>query len=251
MHNPEPIPRNLSPLRRAVRRHRAQVGLATDGDADRLGVLDGEGRFVNQLQTFALLTYYLLEVRGLRGPIIKSLTTTGMVPRLGELYGVPVHETAVGFKHLGPKMRETDAIIAGEESGGYAFRGHLPERDGILSGLYFLDLMARRGKDAADLVAELFDKVGPHYYDRVDIEMSPQERTRMESRLEGLRPKSIAGMKVTAIDRKDGLRFRLGDGAWALIRLSGTEPLMRIYTEVPREELVAKVLSEVRELTGV
>ncbi|MFB3053501.1 MAG: phosphoglucomutase/phosphomannomutase family protein, partial [Dehalococcoidia bacterium] len=251
MHNPEPIPRNLSPLRRAVRRHRAQVGLATDGDADRLGVLDGEGRFVNQLQTFALLTYYLLEVRGLRGPIIKSLTTTGMVPRLGELYGVPVHETAVGFKHLGPKMRETDAIIAGEESGGYAFRGHLPERDGILSGLYFLDLMARRRKGAADLVAELFDKVGPHYYDRVDIEMSPQERTRMESRLEGLRPKSIAGMKVTAIDRTDGLRFRLDDGAWALIRLSGTEPLMRIYTEVPREELVAKVLSEVRELTGV
>ena len=251
MHNPEPIPRNLSPLRRAVRRHRAQVGLATDGDADRLGVLDGEGRFVNQLQTFALLTYYLLEVRGLRGPIIKSLTTTGMVPRLGELYGVPVHETAVGFKHLGPKMRETGAIIAGEESGGYAFRGHLPERDGILSGLYFLDLMARRRKGAADLVAELFDKVGPHYYDRVDIEMSPQERTRMESRLEGLRPKSIAGMKVTAIDRTDGLRFRLDDGAWALIRLSGTEPLMRIYTEVPREELVAKVLSEVRELTGV
>jgi len=251
MHNPEPIPRNLSPLRRAVRRHHAQVGLATDGDADRLGVLDGEGRFVNQLQTFALLTYYLLEVRGLRGPIVKSLTTTGMVPRLGELYGVPVHETAVGFKHLGPKMRETDAIIAGEESGGYAFRGHLPERDGILSGLYFLDLMARRRKDAADLVAELFDKVGPHYYDRVDIEMSPQERTRMESRLEGLRPKSIAGMKVTAIDRTDGLRFRLDDGAWALIRLSGTEPLMRIYTEVPREELVAKVLSEVRELTGV
>jgi phosphomannomutase len=111
--------------------------------------------------------------------------------------------------------------------------------------------MARRRKDAADLVAELFDKVGPHYYDRVDIEMSPQERTRIESRLEELRPKSIAGMKVTAIDRTDGLRFRLDDGAWALIRLSGTEPLMRIYTEVPREELVAKVLSEVRELTGV
>ncbi|MCH8346437.1 MAG: phosphoglucomutase/phosphomannomutase family protein [Chloroflexi bacterium] len=251
MHNPEPIPRNLSPLRRAVRRHRAQVGLATDGDADRLGVLDSEGRFVNQLQTFALLTYYLLEVRGLRGPIIKSLTTTSMVPRLGELYDVPVHETFVGFKHLGPKMRETDAIIAGEESGGYAFRGHLPERDGIVSGLYFLDLMARRNKGAADLVAELFDKVGPHYYDRLDIEMSPQERTRMESRLAGLRPQTIAGMKVTAIDRTDGLRFRLGDGAWALIRLSNTEPLMRIYTEVPREELVTKVLSEVRELTGV
>ena len=251
MHNPEPIPRNLSPLRRAVRRHGAQVGLATDGDADRLGVIDHQGRFVNQLQTFALLAYYLLEVRGLRGPIVKSVTTTSMVPRLGEIYGVPVHETAVGFKHLGPKMRDTDAIIAGEESGGYAFRGHLPERDGILSGLYFLDLMARRRKDAAGLVAELFEKVGPHYYDRVDIEMSPQEQARVESRLSDLKPDQIAGLRVTGIDTTDGLRLKLEDGAWALFRLSGTEPLMRIYTEVPREELVPVVLAQCRELAGV
>ena len=250
MHNPEPIPRNLSPLRQAIRRHGAQVGLATDGDADRLGVVDSAGRFVNQLQTFALLIYYLLEVRGLRGPIVKSVTTTGMAWRLGELYGVPVHETGVGFKYLGPKMRETDALIAGEESGGYAFRGHMPERDGILSGLYFLDLMARRGKDAAELVAELFQKVGPHYYDRIDIEMTPEERTRVESRLEGLRPETIAGLRVTGSDRTDGFRFLLDGGGWALIRLSGTEPLMRIYTEVQHEELVARVLRDVRELTG-
>jgi phosphomannomutase len=251
MHNPEPILRNLSPLRRAVRRHGAQVGLATDGDGDRLGVLDGQGRFVNQLQAFALLTYYLLEARGLRGPIVKSVTTTGMVLRLGELYGVPVHETGVGFKYLGPKMRETDAIIAGEESGGYAFRGHLPERDGILSGLYFLDLMARQRKDAAGLVEELFGKVGAHYYDRMDIEMSTQERTQVESRLSDLRPNHIAGLAVTGIDSTDGLRFKLEDGAWALIRLSGTEPLMRIYTEVPREELVPRALAECRKLAGV
>ena len=250
MHNPEPIPRNLSPLRQAIRRHGAQVGLATDGDADRLGVVDGAGRFVNQLQTFALLVYYLLEVRGLRGPIVKSVTTTGMARRLGELYGVPVHETGVGFKYLGPRMRETDALIAGEESGGYAFRGHLPERDGVLSGLYFMDLMARRGKDAAELVAELFQKVGPHYYDRVDIEMTPEERTRVESRLEGLRPEAIGGLRVTGSDRTDGLRFLLDGGGWALIRLSGTEPLMRIYTEVQDEELVARVLRECREMTG-
>jgi phosphomannomutase len=250
MHNPEPIPRNLSPLRRAVRRHAAQVALATDGDADRLGVLDGQGRFVNQLQVFALLAYYLLEVRGLRGPIVKSVTTTSMVLRLGELYGVPVHETGVGFKFLGPKMRETDAIIAGEESGGYAFRGHLPERDGILSALYFLDLMAKRRKDAADLIEELFGKVGPHYYDRVDIEMSAQERRQVESRLPGLRPDRIAGLAVTGTDSTDGLRFQLEDGAWALIRLSGTEPLMRIYTEVPREDLVPRVLAECRRLAG-
>jgi phosphomannomutase len=250
MHNPEPIPRNLAPLRRAVRRHGAQVGLATDGDADRLGVVDGSGRFVNQLQTFALLVYYLLEVRGLRGPVVKSVTTTGMAQKLGDLYGVPVHETAVGFKFLGPKMRETDALIAGEESGGYAFRGHLPERDGILSGLYFLDLMARRGKDAADLIDELYSKVGPHYYDRVDIEMTPAERSRVASKLAELSPGSIAGMTVTDTDRTDGLRFRLEDGAWALFRLSGTEPLLRIYTEVPREELVPRVLNECRKLAG-
>ncbi|MEX0801154.1 MAG: phosphoglucomutase/phosphomannomutase family protein [Dehalococcoidia bacterium] len=251
MHNPEPIARNLGPLREAVKRGGAQVGLATDGDADRLGVIDGQGRFVNQLQTFALLAYYLLEVRGLRGPMVKSVTTTGMVPKLGKLYGVPVHETAVGFKYLGPKMRESDAIIAGEESGGYAFRGHLPERDGILSGLYFLDLMARRRKEVPALIAELFDKVGPHYYDRIDIEMSAPERAEVEPRLDSLRPESIAGLAITNVDRTDGLRFTLGDGAWALIRLSGTEPLMRIYTEVPREELVPAVLRECRELTGV
>ncbi len=164
---------------------------------------------------------------------------------------MPVHETGVGFKYLGPKMRQTDAIIAGEESGGYAFRGHLPERDGILSGLYFLDLMARRRKDAADLIEELFRKVGPHYYDRVDIEMTAEERTRVESRLPELRPDRIAGLSVTGIDSTDGLRFKLEDGAWALIRLSGTEPLMRIYTEVLREELVPRVLAECRELAGV
>ncbi|MFQ5473521.1 MAG: phosphoglucomutase/phosphomannomutase family protein, partial [Dehalococcoidia bacterium] len=163
MHNPEPITRNLSATADLVREHGAQVALATDGDADRIGVLDGTGKFVDQLLTYGLLAYYLLEVRGLRGPMVKSVTTTRMIERLGELYDVPVHETPVGFKHLGPKMLESDALIAGEESGGFAFRGHLPERDGILSGLYILDLLARRGKQLPGLVEELFEKVGPHY----------------------------------------------------------------------------------------
>jgi phosphomannomutase len=156
MYNPEPIARNLEATREAVIAHGAQVALATDGDADRIGVMDHRGEFVDQLRTFALLAYYLLEVRGLRGPIVKSVTTTSMVLRLGEVYGVPVHETGVGFKFLGPKMIETDALIAGEESGGFAFRGHLPERDGILSGLYILDLMARRDKDLPALIEEVF-----------------------------------------------------------------------------------------------
>ena len=250
MHNPEPIARNLEATREAIVQAHAEAALATDGDADRIGVMDDRGEFVDQLRVFALLTYYLLEVRGLRGPIVKSVTTTSMVHRLGELYGVPVYETGVGFKYLGPKMIETDALIAGEESGGFAFRGHLPERDGILSGLYILDFMARRGKSLPELLEEVFAKVGPHYYDRVDITMTPAERDRIAGLLTTLEPSTIDGLRVTGYDRTDGLRFLLEGGAWALIRLSGTEPLMRIYTEVREGEQVQPLLEAVRELTG-
>jgi phosphomannomutase len=250
MHNPEPIERNLEPLVRAMRRLGADVGLATDGDGDRLGVIDEKGQFVNQLQTFALLAYYLLEVRGLRGPLVKSVTTTRMILRLGQIYGVPVHETGVGFKYLGPKMMQTDAIIAGEESGGYAFRGHLPERDGILSGLYFLDLMARQSRKPTDLVEELYARVGPHYYDRIDLHLTEVERHRVLERVRSLRPTEIAGRPVVDVDTTDGFRYLLEEG-WALIRLSGTEPLLRIYAEVQDQALVPRVLSACRELAGV
>jgi phosphomannomutase len=250
MHNPEPIARNLELTQTVVRDLGAQVALCTDGDADRIGVLDGNGEFVNQLETYALLAYYLLEVRGERGPMVKSVTTTSMIWKLGDAYGVPVYETPVGFKYLGPKMVETDALIAGEESGGFAFRGHLPERDGVLSGLYVLDLMAQRGKDLPGLIAELFAKVGPHYYDRIDMTMTEADRDRIAALLATLRPTDLAGLKVTGCDRTDGLRFLLPEGAWALIRLSGTEPLMRIYTEVLAREQVQPVLQAVRELTS-
>ncbi|HXG36058.1 MAG TPA: phosphoglucomutase/phosphomannomutase family protein, partial [Dehalococcoidia bacterium] len=250
MHNPEPIARNLASLIETVAREGADVGLATDGDGDRLGLIDEKGRFINQLETFALLTYYLLEVRGLRGPIVKSVTTTDMVRRLGELYGVPVHETAVGFKYLGPKMMEVDALIAGEESGGYAFRGHLPERDGVLSGLYFLDFLARRGKKPSQLLEELFERVGRHHYDRIDIPLPLEEAARLRERVRELTPKEIAGRQVQETDTTDGLRFRL-DGGWALIRFSGTEPLVRIYAEVRDEALLPRLLEDCRRLIGI
>jgi phosphomannomutase len=192
----------------------------------------------------------LLEVRGERGPMVKSVTTTSMIWKLGKAYDVPVYETGVGFKYLGPKMVESDAIIAGEESGGFAFRGHLPERDGVLSGLYIFDLMVQRGKTLPELIAEVFAKVGPHYYDRIDITLTDADRTRIAALLPTLAPKELAGLKVESEDRTDGLRFMLPDGAWALIRLSGTEPLMRIYTEVLSEDQVQPVLQAVREITG-
>lgn len=250
MSNPEPIGRNLATTAGIVRERGAQVALATDGDADRIGLLDENGDFVNALLTFGLLAYYLLEVRGLRGPIVKSVTTTNMLFRLGEIYGVDIHETPVGFKYLGPKMLEVDAIVAGEESGGFAFRGHLPERDGVLSGLYALDLMAQRGKDLTGLTEELFQKVGPHYYDRIDITMTPGKRDEIAQRLPSIDPPEIAGIPVSEIDRTDGVRLLLDGGGWALIRLSGTEPLMRIYTEVTDQQVVQPVLQAVRELTG-
>jgi len=251
MDNPEPIMRNLSLLARAVRRRNAAVGLATDGDGDRLGVIDERGEFLNQHQVFALLAYYLLEVRGERGPLVKSLTSTRMIQSLGALYGVPVFETPVGFKFLGPKMIAEDAIVAGEESGGYAFRGHLPERDGVVSALYFLDLMARRGRRPSELLAELYEKVGAHFYDRIDIHLTPEQAPILRQRLAKARPDRIAGLAVTAIDTTDGFRFHLEGGGWLLLRFSGTEPLLRIYTEVLDEALVAKVLQAGRELAGI
>ncbi len=253
IHAPEPIGRNLDALGETVRSEHADVGIATDGDADRLGVMDEQGRFVNQLQVFALLTYYLLEVRGERGPIVKSATTTQMVRRLGEIYGVPVHETAVGFKYLGPKMIETNALIGGEESGGYGFRGHVPERDGVLAGLYFLDFVARTGKRPSELLADLYAKVGPHFYDRVDVQLSGDaEREKLRERAAAARPDQIAGLKVVDRDTLDGFRFRFEDGGWMLIRFSGTEPLARIYTEVVGDESrVARVLQAGREMLGV
>ena len=149
MARPEPIPPNIDAGLAFARRQSADVVLITDGDADRIGLGDEHGTFVDQLRVYALLAYAFLEVRGERGPIVKTLSTTSMLDKLGERYGVPVYETGVGFKYVAPKMIEVDALLGGEESGGYAFRGHVPERDGILAGLYLLDLMVRRGKRPA------------------------------------------------------------------------------------------------------
>jgi alpha-D-glucose phosphate-specific phosphoglucomutase len=248
---PEPIMRNLQKLSDWVRTEGADVGVATDGDADRLGIIDERGEFVTQLQVYALLAYYFLEVRGDRGPIVKSVTTTNMINRLGELYGVPVYETAVGFKYLGPKMMETNAMLAGEESGGYGFRGHVPERDGILAGLFFLDLMARTGKRPSELLEDVYAKVGPHYYDRIDVHLDPSERAAILERVTAASPDTIAGMRVTGVDMTDGYRFLLEDGGWLLLRFSGTEPLMRIYTEIRDKDAVPRVLEGGKQLAGV
>ena len=251
MHNPEPIARNLAALTAGIAQHEADVGLATDGDADRIGLMDEHGVFINQLQVYALLLLYLLEVRGKRGPIVKTITTTAMAHKLAKLYDIPVYETPVGFKYVGPKMMETGAMMGGEESGGFGFAGHIPERDGILSGLFLLDLMIKLQKSPAQLIEYLYSLVGAHYYDRIDIQLSAVQRDKALARVKAARPEHIGGLRVTHIDTLDGFRYVLEDGGWLLVRFSGTEPLLRIYTETTNGALVRTILADGRKLAGL
>jgi phosphomannomutase len=248
---PEPIMPHLEGLSAAVKKQKADAGLATDGDADRMGIVDEKGNFVTQLQVFALLCLYMLEVRGERGPIIKSLTTTSMAFRLGEIFNVPVHETAVGFKYIAPVMLAENALIGGEESGGYGFRGHVAERDGILANLYFLDLMVRTGKSPSVLIDYLYSKVGPHHYQRVDMRFPEAERKAIIDRVRSNPPATIDNVKVLKVDTTDGFRFNLADNTWLLIRFSGTEPLLRIYAETDSPERAARLLELGKQMAGV
>lgn len=251
MKRPEPIQPNIDVGLKATVENKADILLITDGDADRLGVGDENGAFINQLRVYALLAYYLLEIRKERGDIVKTLSTTGMLNILGKQYGVPVHETGVGFKFVAPKMTETNALIGGEESGGYAFRGNVPERDGILAGLYMLDFMVQTGKKPTELLKMLFDKVGGEFfYDRIDSAFSGDRKDR-EAMILNANPPTIGGLKVTRLVTIDGFQFRLEDGGWLLIRFSGTEPILRVYCETRHGDKVQAILQDGLKIAGV
>ena len=250
MKRPEPIPPNVDAGLRATVENGADVLVIFDGDADRVGIGDENGRFVNQLEVYGLLAYYLLEVRGERGPIVKTLSTTKMLNKLGEMYGVPVYETGVGFKYVAPKFLETNALIGGEESGGYAFRGNVPERDGILAGLYMLDMMVRLNRKPSELLDLLFSKVGAHYYKRIDTPFQGERQEKID-RILSAEPKTIGGLKVTDFVTLDGYQFLLEDGGWLLIRFSGTEPIIRVYCETLHEDKVDAILQDGLKIAGI
>jgi phosphomannomutase len=252
MQRPEPIHPNIDVgLQRTVELG-ADVLLIMDGDADRMGIGDENGVYINQLQVYGLLAYYLLEVRGLRGAIVKTISTTSMLNRLGKMYGVDVYETGVGFKYVAPKVLETNALIGGEESGGYAFRGNVPERDGILGNLYFLDFMLKTGQTPAQLLQTLFKKLGQtYYYDRIDTRFPAGKRPMAMARLDAAKPETIGGVPVTGIVTLDGYKYELGDYGWLLIRFSGTEPIVRVYCEVTDPALVKPVLDGGLEVAGL
>jgi phosphomannomutase len=247
--NPEPIPPNTDEFLARIVAEKADVGLAVDGDADRAGLGDEMGRFVTTLTTYALLMWYLLEVRKLRQPVVKTVNMTSMIDRLGEKYGVPVHEVPVGFKYIGPKMQETGAMMGGEESGGFGFAMHLPERDGIVADLFFLDFMLKTKKKPSQLIAELMDLAGPSFYLRRDLRLEAAtyaaEKPKIMERLLAAKPRELAGhtvKKVVDLDTGDGVKYFVDDGSWLLMRLSGTEPLVRVYAETRSEAELAPML---------
>ena len=251
MERPEPIGPNLTRLASIVVESNADVGIAFDGDADRLGIIDEKGTYITTLQAFALLALYLLEVKGEKGALVKALTMTSMVQKLGQTFGVPVFETPVGFKYICPIMLRENALTGGEESGGYGFRGHIPERDGILSGLLILEYMVRTGKRPSELLEHLYDVVGPHYYDRRDISFTPERKQELQRKLEGSAPDRIGGIPVASTDAIDGRRFLLASGSWLLTRFSGTEPLLRIYAEAQSPEMVGQLLDGAESFLGL
>jgi phosphomannomutase len=240
--NPEPIPPNVNGALAAIQATRANLGLMLDGDADRAGAADERGTFITTLQVYALLMYYLAEHRGLRAPVVKTINETSMAERLGERYGVPVHEVPVGFKFVGPKMIETGAMMGGEESGGFGFGMHLPERDGIFADLMLLDLFLRE-KEAgrwpvSTAIAHLHEIAGPSSYRRLDVHVEraayPALKDRLLVELVEKAPAELAGGKVVrtqTLSTNDGFKFFAADGSWLLVRFSGTEPLVRVYTE--------------------
>lgn len=254
--NPEPIPPNIDS---AVAVMRAGGGndlcICTDGDADRVGIIDETGRFVDQLQVYALLMLYLFEVRGMGGPVVKTINMTSMADKLGAEFGAEVFEVPVGFKNLAPKMMEVDAVLGGEESGGYAIRGHIPERDGILVGLLFADMIVRMGKPLSQILVDLEKRVGPHAYSRHDIHLARDtydvERTRILSLLAANQPSEVAGIKVARVRTDDGFKFYLADGSWVLLRASGTEPLVRVYSEASTIAEVEARLAAIEDIVGL
>ena len=240
--NPEPISQNLGPLKDAVLSSRADVGLAIDGDADRVGAMDADGNFVDSHRIFALVLRHLYEDRGLRGSVVKTVSTTTLIDKLCAKYGLTLHVTPIGFKNICEWMLKEPVLIGGEESGGIGVLGYIPERDGPLMSLLLLETMAVRGKRLEEQIAELMAEFGPHEYQRVDLHPDPSKMPAVIQSLHDDNPAEIAGLKVQKIDRTDGTKFLFENDAWLLLRASGTEPVVRVYAESSSQEKVQALI---------
>ncbi|HAD07836.1 MAG TPA: phosphoglucosamine mutase [Anaerolineaceae bacterium] len=249
--HPEPIGRYLGALAGAISTGAGSFGLATDGDADRIGAMDERGNFVDPHKIMALALRYLVKKRGWRGSVVCTVSTTRMIDRLARQYDLTLHETPVGFNHIADYMLKEDVLIGGEESGGISFKGHIPEGDGILMGLLIVEMVADSGGSLVDLVDDLLAEVGPAYYERRDLRLKhPVAKDKMTARLQNEAPAQIGGEAIVEISTRDGVKYILSDDSWLLIRPSGTEPVLRVYAEGRSMEMVKELLKYGEEVAA-
>ncbi|MBS3974107.1 MAG: phosphoglucomutase/phosphomannomutase family protein [Actinobacteria bacterium] len=241
--HPEPIPPHIDEARRLVRTERLDAGFVTDGDADRIGAVDEHGGFVNPHRIICLIAQHLAQEKGLTGRIVKTLSTSVLVDRVGALLGLEVTTTPVGFKWIYEEMLSGDVLVGGEESGGIGVPHHVRERDGLLMALLLTEMMAKRGRTLGELVSDLLAMTGPMEYSRVDLTLEPRQMETFVSAIPDLRPSQIAGVDVLRVSHIDGVKFELADDAWLLLRTSGTEPLVRVYAEAPTMGVVDDLLA--------
>jgi phosphoglucomutase len=233
-HAPEPDDHLLGEAKAKMREIGAAIGIATDGDADRFGIVDSDGTFIQPNYVIALLLDYLVETRGWRNGVAKSVATTNLINAVAEHHNVPLYETPVGFKYIGELIIEDKIAIGGEESAGLTIRGHVPEKDGVIAGLLVTEMVATRGKSIGTQLKELFAKVGSFYPVRENFRLTPEVKARFTEKLKA-DPTELSGRKVAKVVRTDGLKLILDDGSWVCYRLSGTEPVVRAYTEARSE----------------
>jgi len=246
--NPEPISKNLGALAAAVKAARADVGLATDGDADRLGVVDERGRYLSIQLVIALLLLYILRHRQEKsGLVVRSTNVTMLVDRICRTHHLPMAEVPVGFKWICEKMRQTDVLLGGEESGGIGFRGHIPERDGILACLMFLEMLATTGQTVTELVDALQKEFGKSAYDRIDTVYPLEKRQTLLDALRNSPPDKLDGVAMVHVNTADGVKYIAADDSWLMFRASGTEPIVRIYSEAATPQKVKRLLTWGRE----
>ncbi|GAB4442762.1 MAG: phosphoglucomutase/phosphomannomutase family protein [Anaerolineae bacterium] len=247
--HPEPVLKNLKELVATVQNENAHLGLATDGDADRIGAVDDRGNFVDAHTIMSLVVRHLVEKRGMSGGIAKTISSTLMLNRLAKKYGLTVHETPVGFDVIARLMLEDDILLGGEESGSISIKGHIPEADGVLMGLLLMEIVADAGVPLSELIDDLQRFVGPTAYKRNDIRLkSFISKAEMVERLVQSSPASIAGESVVKVDSYDGVKYHLADDSWLLIRPSGTEPVLRLYAEAGSDEAVDAMLAQAGEM---
>lgn len=241
--HPEPIARYLGSLAGAISTGMGDLGIATDGDGDRIGAMDERGNFVDPHKIMALSMRYLVEDKGWRGPAVRTVSTTRMIDRLAKAHDLPVYETPVGFNYIADHMLKEDILIGGEESGGITFRGHIPEGDGALMALLLIEMVSTSGASLSELVESLIKEYGPVHYQRTDLRLSqPISKDQMTRQLLEETPPEIGGEQVIDIQSLDGVKFILADDSWLLIRPSGTEPVLRVYAEGRSPEMVQDLL---------